>query len=287
MRVGVVFPQTEIGADPSGVRDYAQAAYALGFEHVMAYDHVLGADASVRPDWRGYTTESLFHEPFVLFGYLAAILPRLEYVTGVIILPQRQTALVAKQAAALDVLSAGKLRLGVGIGWNAVEYEALGMNFHDRGRRLEEQIHLLRRLWTEPVVSFDGRYHQVTAAGLNPLPKQRPIPIWIGASAEPAIQRAAQLADGYFPQRPIDGSWDLTFDKIDRWLEEAGRTRTQFGIDVRIQMGSGTPDAWRQAIEEWRARGVTHISINTMDAGLVGPQAHIDRLREVAQVALK
>ncbi len=287
MRVGVVFPQTEIGASPSGVRDYAQAAYALGFEHVVAFDHVLGADASVRPGWRGYDVNSMFHEPFVLFGYLTAMLPRWEYVTGVIILPQRQTALVAKQAAALDVLSGGKLRLGVGIGWNPVEYEALGMNFHDRGRRFEEQIELLRVLWTQPVVSFEGRDHKIVAAGLNPLPQQRPIPIWIGASAEPAIKRAAYLADGYFPQRPIEGSWDLTLDKIHRWLEEAGRTREQFGIDARIEAGSGTPETWRREIEDWKARGATHVSFSTMNGGLVGPQAHIDRLREIAQVALK
>ncbi|MDQ6673765.1 MAG: LLM class F420-dependent oxidoreductase, partial [Chloroflexota bacterium] len=208
MQIGVVFPQLEIGSDPAGVRAYAQAVQALGFKHLIVYDHVVGADPASYPGWSGpYTHQSQFHEPFVLFGYLAAVAPELELVTGVIILPQRQTVLVAKQAAEVDVLTSGKLRLGIGIGWNTVEYEALGMDFHNRGRRLEEQIELMRRLWTEPAVTFEGRYQRVTAAGLNPLPVQRPIPVWIGASAEPAIKRAAELADGFFPQRPLEGGW--------------------------------------------------------------------------------
>lgn len=287
MRVGVVFPQTEIGVDPGGIRSYAQAAYALGYEHLMAYDHVLGADASVRPGWRGYSSDDLFHEPMVLYGFLSGIVPRLELVTGVIILPQRQTALLAKQAAQVDVLTGGKLRLGVGIGWNAVEYEALGTNFLNRARRFEEQIDLLRRLWTEPILTHEGKYHRVTSAGLNPLPVQRPIPIWIGGSAEPAIKRATRIADGFFPQRPLDGDWSATFDRIDAWLAEVGRDRSQFGIDARIDVGSGTPDDWRRAADEWRARGATHLTVNAMNGGLRGPEAHIDRLREVAQVLLR
>src|SRR5436853_5331098 len=177
--VGVVFPQTEIGADPAGVRAYAQAAQDLDYSHLVVYDHVLGADPAAYPGWSGpYTAQTMFHEVFVLFGYLAAVAPALELVTSVVILPQRQTALVAKQAAEIDILTGGRFRLGLGIGWNHVEYEALGMDFTNRGRRLEEQIELLRRLWTEPVFDFEGRWHTVTAAGLNPLPVQRPIPIW-------------------------------------------------------------------------------------------------------------
>src|SRR5579864_2580197 len=157
MRIGVVFPQTEIGADPSGVKAYAQAIQQMGFAHLAVYDHVLGADRSVRPGWSGpYTSESLFHEPMVLFGYLAAVAPGLELVTSVIILPQRQTVLAAKQAAEIDVLSGGKLRFGIGIGWNDVEYEGLGLNFKNRGRRFDEQIDVLRKLWTEPIVSYAG-----------------------------------------------------------------------------------------------------------------------------------
>jgi probable F420-dependent oxidoreductase len=280
MRVGVVFPQTEIGADPAGVKAYAQAVDQLGYQHLVAYDHVLGADPTHRPGWRGYAVADLFHEPMVLFGYLAAIAPKLELVPEVIILPQRQTALVAKQAAEVDVLSGGKFRLGVGIGWNPVEYEALGMNWRTRARRFEEQIQLMRRLWTERVVTFEGKYDRIVEAGLNPLPVQRPIPIWIGASAEPAIKRAAELADGYFPQRPLEGGWAATMDKVRGWLADAGRDPFTFGVEARIGAGTGTPDDWRRQADEWRGLGATHLSVNTMNSGLSGPDAHIDRVRQ-------
>jgi probable F420-dependent oxidoreductase len=285
MQIGVVFPQTEIGADPAGVRAYAQAVHQLGFEHLMVYDHVVGADPVSHPGWPSgaYTDKSMFHEPFALFGYLAAIAPGLELVTGVIILPQRQAVLVAKQAAEVDVLTSGKLRLGVGIGWNAVEYEALGTDFHNRGRRFEEQIELMRRLWTAPLVTFEGRYHRITAAGLNPLPVQRPIPLWIGASAEPAVKRAAELADGYFPQRPLEGGWPATMDKIHGWLKDAGRDPARFGIDARVNANAGTADDWHKVAEEWRVLGATHLSINTMGAGLLGPDAHVERLQQALQ----
>ena len=201
MQVGVVFPQTEIGSDPGAIREYAQAAEALGYRHILAYDHVLGAGLANRPDWRGpYNSATPFHEPFVLFAFLAGLTRALEFVPGVIILPQRQTALVAKQAAALSVLSGGRLRLGVGIGWNPVEYQALGESFSNRGARLEEQIAVLRALWAEPVVRFAGRWHTIDDAGINPLPP-RPIPLWIGASADAALDRAGRLGDGWFPQR--------------------------------------------------------------------------------------
>jgi probable F420-dependent oxidoreductase len=285
MQTGAVFPQTEIGADAAGVRAYAQAAQELGYRHLMAYDHVLGADPASHPGWPGpYTHQSMFHEPFVLFGYLAAAAPGLELATGVIILPQRQTALVAKQAAELDILAGGRLRLGVGIGWNHVEYEALSMDFRNRARRFEEQIALLRRLWQEPVLTFEGRFHRVTAAGINPLPIQRPIPVWIGGSAETALERAARIADGFFTQRPLVGGWPATIDRLREWMRAAGRDPAAFGIDARINAGTGTPDDWGRAVEEWRALGATHISINTMGGGLVGPDAHIRRLREVAQL---
>jgi probable F420-dependent oxidoreductase len=284
MQIGVVFPQTEIGPDPAGVRAYAQAVQDLGYKHLLLYDHVLGADPAGHPGWSGpYTVDTLFHEPFVIFGYLAAIAPELELVTGVIILPQRQTALVAKQAAEVDVLTSGKFRLGVGIGWNAVEYEGLSMDFHNRGRRLEEQIQVMRRLWTEPTVTFAGRYHCITAAGINPLPIQRPIPVWIGGSAEAAIKRAAELADGYFPQRPLDGGWPATFDKIRAWIEAAGRDVAKFGIECRVNAATGTPDDWQKQAEEWRALGATHLSINTMNGGLQGPDAHVERLRQAVR----
>jgi probable F420-dependent oxidoreductase len=287
MQIGVVFPQTEIGADPAGVRAYAQAAQDMGYEHLLVYDHVVGADTRVRPGWkRPYSAESNFHEPFVLFGYLAAIAPKLELVTGVIILPQRQAVLVAKQAAEVDVLTGGRFRLGVGIGWNDVEYEALGMNFKNRARRYEEQIAFMRRLWQEPVLTFEGRYHRITAAGINPLPVQRPIPIWIGGSSEPAIKRACEIADGFFPQpqAPFAGGWPETIEKMHGWLRDAGRDPATFPIEARISVGNRAPDQWSRELEQWRALGATHVSVNTMGGGLAGPDAHVERLREVIQL---
>ena len=285
MPVGVVFPQTEIGADPSGIRAYVEAVEGLGFTHLTSYDHVLGADTSAYPGFSGpYTAASMFHEPLVLYGYLAAVAPRLELVTGVVILPQRQTALVAKQAAEVDILTGGRFRLGVGQGWNAVEYEALGTEFGDRGRRMEEQIEVLRRLWQEPVVSFEGRYHTITAAGINPLPVQRPIPIWMGGSSERALERIARLADGYFPlSNPLPGGWSETLARMRDWRREAARDPHDLGIEARIDTATGTPEEWHRAGEEWRALGATHLSVNTMRGGLEGPDAHIRRITEARE----
>ena len=225
----------------------------------------------------------MFHEVFVLFGFVAAAAPRLELVTAVVILPQRQTALVAKQAAEIDVLTGGKLRLGVGIGWNWVEYEGLGMSFKNRARRFEEQIALLRRYWQEPIFTHEGQYEKVTAAGINPLPIQRPIPIWIGGSAEPALKRAAEIADGFFPQRPLEGGWPETLAKMKAWREANGLDWSSYGIEARINAGTGTPDEWRATFEEWKDLGATHITVNTMNGGLQGPEAHIERIREVKE----
>jgi probable F420-dependent oxidoreductase len=196
MQIGVVFPQTEIGNDPAAIRDYAQAAVGLGFSHVLAYDHVLGANPQRPGGWSGpYTHLTPFHEVFVLFGYLAAVTHQLGLTAGVIILPQRQTALVAKQAASLDVLSGGRLRLGVGLGWNEVEYTSLNENFHNRGKRIEEQVELMRKLWTDPLVNFKGKWHTIPDAGLNPLPVQRP-PSRFGLAAAPNQPCAAWPASG-------------------------------------------------------------------------------------------
>ena len=280
MQLGVVFPQTEIGADAGAVCAFAQAAEEIGYRHLVAYDHVLGADISRRSDWPGpYTAEHQFHELFVLFGYLAGIAPRLELVAGVLVLPQRQTALVAKQAAEVDLLTGGRLRLGVGLGWNYVEFQALGEEFRNRGRRLEEQIEVLRRLWAEPVIDFDGRWHRIPDAGINPLPVQQPIPIWIGGSAEVAIRRAARIADGFFPQRPLEGGWPATMERFRDWAEESGRDPDTIGIEQRIDVSSGTPDDWRAAVDEWRALGATHVAFVTMRGGL-DADGHIDRIRE-------
>jgi len=280
MQVGVILPQTEIGADPVVIRDYAQAAEDLGYSHLLVYDHVLGASSEHRPDWRGpYDHRTQFHEPFVLFGYLAGVTQRLQLVTGIVILPQRQAALVAKQAAEVDVLSGGRLRLGVGIGWNDVEYEALGEDFHTRGRRVEEQIAVMRALWTQEIVSFHGHWHHITDAGINPLPTQRPIPLWMGGGAEPVIRRVARLADGWFPQFRPDERGRETLQRLFDYAREAGRDPASIGIEGRVGIANGGPDDWARAVEAWQQIGATHLGMNTMGAGLDSPTKHIDAIR--------
>jgi probable F420-dependent oxidoreductase len=280
MKIGAIFPQTEIGSDPIGVRDYAQAVEDMGFSHILIYDHVVGAAPQGRDFPMAYTDQSLFHEPFVLFGYLAGFTKRVELMTGVIILPQRQTVLVAKQAAEVDMLSGGRLRLGVGIGWNPVEYEALNENFHNRGRRIEEQVEVMRQLWTEPVVEYHGKWHQIDRAGLNPLPIQQPIPVWFGGNAEPALQRLARIADGWIPiRKPLEG-WAAVVERVRGYVRDAGREITSFGLEGRLNTAMLPPEQWPVEAEEWRALGATYLGVNTMGAGLRGPQAHIDRLRQ-------
>jgi probable F420-dependent oxidoreductase len=287
MQIGVVFPQTEIGNDPLAIRDYAQTAEGLGFSHVLAYDHVLGANPQRPGGWSGpYTYLTPFHEVFVLFSYLAALTQRLGLAAGVIILPQRQTALVAKQAASLDVLSGGRLRLGVGLGWNEVEYTSLNENFHNRGKRIEEQVELMRRLWSEPLVDFKGKWHTIPDAGLNPLPVQRPIPIWFGGTAEVALRRLARLGDGWITlsRRPVEVKPALA--QLERFIEEAGRTRSQVGLEARLSYESGDPKGWVTAVREWQAVGATHLSFNTMSSGLKTPQEHIEAIRKFAAAVL-
>ena len=283
MQLGAVLSQNELGGDVGGLRAYAQAVQDLGYDFLVAADHVVGADPAAHPDLpRVYPLDSILHEPFTLFAYLAGVAPRLGLLPSVIILPQRQTVLAAKQAAEIDLMTGGNFRLGVGIGWHEVEYEALGVRFRDRARRFEEQVELMRRLWTEPVVTYEGRYHTVRGAGLNPLPAQRPIPIWIGASAEAAIKRATVLADGFLPLRPLDGGWEATMAKVHGWLREAGRDPATFGIEGRLDASGGTPDDWRRTVELWRGVGATPLSVST--GGLGGPDAHVQRLREIQQV---
>lgn len=280
MRVGVVFPQTEIGTDPSVIRDYAQTAEELGYTHILAYDHVLGANPASRPGWSPpFTYKDTIHEPFVLFGYLAGLTKRIELVTGVIILPQRQTALVAKQAAALDVLSGGRVRLGIGIGWNPVEYEALGENFKNRGRRCEEQVELMRKLWTNELVTFQGRWHQVTDAGLNPLPIQRPIPVWFGGGADQVLSRVARFGDGWFPLLGPDEKCRAAIEKLRSYAREAGRNPDSIGIEGRIFAGDRPVQEWLDEISAWKKLGATHMTINTMKAGFPTPAAHIEAIR--------
>jgi probable F420-dependent oxidoreductase len=289
MKIGITFPQTEIGDDPVKVRDFAQAVEELGYSFLLAYDHVLGANPERPGGWSGpYTDKHVFHEVFVLFGYLAGLTRRLELVSGVLILPQRQTALAAKQAAAIDVLSGGRLRVGVGIGWNFVEYEALGTNFHNRGNRVEEQIDVLRALWTEPRVTFHGKWHQISDAGINPLPKRRPIPIWMGggtradAGGDSALDRVARKADGWI----IFGTPANMGPRIElmhRHMQSAGRAAGSVPVMGGITLRDGNPLAWVQHIKDWQAVGAQEVTVNTMGAGLQTPDDHIAAIRQLKE----
>ena len=283
MNIGVVFPQLEIGTDPTVLRDYAQTAEGLGYTHLLAYDHVLGADPTNRPGWRGYTAQDQFHEPFVLFGYLAGLTEWIELVTGVIVLPQRQTALVAKQAVEVDVLCGGRLRLGVGVGWNPVEFEALGEDFHNRGKRIEEQIPLLRRLFSEEVVTFAGQWHHVTEAGLNPLPPRRSIPIWLGGGPDVVLPRVVALGDGWFPQMRPEPEGRAAVARLRQLAEAAGRDPATIGIEARVSYKPDDLAALLSQARAWRAIGATHLGVNTMGAGLPDPTAHIAAITLIKQ----
>jgi probable F420-dependent oxidoreductase len=278
VRLHAIFPQTEIGSDRAVIARFIHDVEAMGFDGLVAYDHVLGADPA-RANWSGpYTIDSTFHEVIVLFSFAAAITTRLELSTGVLILPQRQTALVAKQAAALDVLSGGRLRLGVGVGWNWVEFDALGMNFHDRGKRIEEQIALLRRLWTEPSVTFDGTWHHLDRAGLNPPPIRRPIPLWMGADSDVGIRRAARLADGFFAHFAPTDEGAAQAAAYWGWVKAAGREPKTVGLECR--MGARmTDDELSRAAERFRAMGATDLEMNTMRAGFTTPDEHLAAYR--------
>ena len=283
MRIGAIFPQTELGGDAGAVRAYGERVAELGFTHIAIYDHVLGADPAVHQGWRGpYELKTTFHEPFVVFGFLAAVAD-VELVTEVIILPQRQTALVAKQAAEIDLLTNGRFRLGVGVGWNAVEYEALGKDFHDRGRRLDEQVALMRRLWSEDSVSHTGTYETVTGAGLAPHPIQRPIPVWFGGSSTAAYERAGRTGDGWFPMMPPDERLEAAKAIVVGAAVEAGRDPSMIGMEGRVSWGAGGVDTVVEHAQRWRASGATHLSVNTMGSGLATVEDHLDALSRAAE----
>jgi len=286
MKLGVVFPQTEFGNDVQAIKDYAQTAEGLGYDYLLVYDHVLGAHPARDPKLTGpYTNEHPFHEPMVFFGFLAAVTTRLGLVTGILILPQRQTALVAKQAAEVDVLSQGRLRLGIGIGWNYVEYDALGEDFHDRGRRSEEQIDVLRKLWTQPLVTHTSANHRIDNAGISPMPVQRPIPIWFGGGAEAVFRRAARIGDGWMPAgRPPDERMKGYLDQLRGHVAAAGRDPKQFGIDPWISIAGLDRAEWRRRADAWRGLGATHLAVDTMRAGFATPRAHIDAIRSFREV---
>jgi len=277
MKVGVVFPQIETNADPAAIRDYVSAVEEMGYAHIALYDHVLGASPERPGGWRGpYTDRDPFHEVFVTLGYMAAITSRIELVTEVLILPQRQTALVAKQAAQVDVLSGGRLRLGVGLGWNRVEYEALGEEFGTRGRRIEEQVDLMRRLWTERLLDFKGEFHSVPLAGINPMPT-RVIPVWMGGTAPAAKQRIARLADGWMMNTPTERDPRAALVEVRELVAAAGRPAADFGVEVRFVLGKEVEETVAE-VSEWHQLGISHATINTMGAGLAWPGGHIDAL---------
>lgn len=277
--LGAVLPQIELPPDPLAIRRLVTGVEEAGFTHLLAYDHVLGAGVDTRPDWNGpYSSTDPFLEVLSFLSWAAGFTTTLELVTGVLILPQRQTALVAKQAATLDLLSNGRLRLGVGIGWNKVEYDGLNESFGNRGKRMEEQIELMRALWMQPAIDFDGRWHQIDNAGILPLPQQRPIPVWIGGRAEPAVRRAARIADGFFPNGAPGDDVRNQIRVLNDELDRMGRDRSTFGIDSRIRVSHGTPDQWRREAATWRELGTTHLSLVTMGGGFTTIDEHLDAL---------
>jgi len=264
MKLGVIFPQNIIGGNPAIVRDFAQTVEGLGYSHIIAYDHVLGVNPDAYPDWQGpYTSADLFHDPFTLFSYMAGITKRIEFSPQIVILPQRQGVLVAKQAASLDVLSGGRLRLGIGIGWNKVEYTSLGQNFHDRGQRSEEQIAVMRALWANPHVVFEGKHHTIPNAGINPLPT-KPLEIWIGGGADKTYDRIGRIGDGWLNIYVSSDNIGPALDRIRAGAQKAGRDPDKIGLECWVSMGAGSAEDWRAEIETWRSVGATHIALNTI-----------------------
>ena len=286
MRIGAVFPQTESGTDPGAIKAYSQAVESLGFDHILAFDHVIGANAESRPGWSGaYRHTDSFYEPLVLFGHIAATTEKIELVTGIIILPQRQTVLAAKQAATVSLLSGGRLRMGIGIGWNPVEYEALDQDFSTRGKRSEEQIDLMRSLWQNELITYEGKSHKVTDAGINPLPPEGSIPIWFGGTADIVLKRVARLGDGWMPVGKPDESRQLMIEKLTGYLREEGRDIGDIGIESWVTLKDLSDSDVQNEIDGWRNLGATHLSVNTMNSGLKFPDEHIKSIEEFLQMA--
>ena len=288
MEVGVIFPQTEIEPDPSAIKDFAQAAEDMGYAYIFIADHVLGADPAYHdfPALRTYNHKSVVHEIMTLMGYLSAVTERVGLATGILILPQRQTVLVAKQAAEVDVLSGGRLRLGIGVGWNTVEYEALGENFHNRGARSAEQIEVMRALWTQDVVDFHGKWHNISHAGLNPLPIQRPIPIFLGAGSsatptisEPVLKRVARLADGWCPNFNPDETGKGYVEKVHGYMREMGRDPSKLVLDGRLRVSGKQPEDWMDEAKAWQELGAGYLSIENRQGGLTTAGEHIEAMR--------
>ena len=283
MKIGVIYPQMELGKGPDCTRDYAQAVEELGYSFISTYEHIVGGNSN-QPDWdKPFDYSTPFHEPFVMFGFMAGCTKMIGFMTRILILSQRQTVLVAKQAATLDVLCGGRLRLGVGIGWNEVEYISQGENFHNRGERIEEQVILLRKLWTCSLVSYESNWHTIPDVGINPLPAQRPIPIWIGGHSDVALRRVARLGDGWLPNDLSFPDTKSAIQKLKHYIVEEGRPITDIGIDPRLSYGEGVQNSWRIKIQDWKALGATHLSIDTMGFGFSSIDDHLKALETFAK----
>ena len=283
MKLGVVYPQIELRGDPQAVRQIGTTVESLGYDYLLAYDHVLGATHDREPRLTGpYNERHPFHDPLVMFAHLAALTQRIELVTGILILPQRQTVLVARQCADLDLLSGGRLRLGVGIGWNYVEYDALGQSFRTRGRRVAEQAMLLRRLWSEPLITFAGEFDHIERAALNPRPQRR-IPIWFGGFSEAAYRRAADIGDGFIftgaAERAIEG-----WGRVEHHLREAGRAVSDFGKELIVGRAEKSPEEVAARIEGCRQWGCTHVAVDTMGRGMASADEHCRFIAEVRRL---
>jgi len=284
MNLGVVLPTLELGPDPAAIREYAQTAQALGYTHLVIQDHVLGVDPAVHIGWsRPYTNKTLTPDPFIQSAFLSTAVPGMELVTGVVVLTQRQTVLVAKQAAEVDIMTKGHFRLGVGIGWNNVEYQALGEDFTNRGVRSEEQVELMRALWTQPSITFNGKWHQIDAAGINPLPIQRPIPVWFGGASDAVLKRTARMGDGWItsPQVQTYEENRAMLDRLYGFAEEVGRDPASIGIEGRIELvDHPTEQDVLRAYREWHDLGVDIVTLSTRAVGLDSPRQQMDALKK-------
>jgi probable F420-dependent oxidoreductase len=284
MKFGAVFPQIEIGTDPLALREYARGVEELGFDYILTYEHILGAERQSYPNQSFiYDHEDEFHEPFTLFSYLAACTEKIEFATGIMILPQREVRLVAKQAVQLSLLSGGRFRLGVGAGWNRAEFTSLDSDFSNRGKRMDEQLELMERLFREPLVDFEGQYHQVRRCGLNPLPSSPP-PIWIGGTADAVLKRAARFAEGWMPATLPTGQEQDIVDKLHGYLIEQERDPNAFGLDARIVLANFPPEERLAEFDRWKKLGATHFRCNTMGLGYTDVGQHLEALENFLKV---
>jgi probable F420-dependent oxidoreductase len=281
VRLGVTFSHPDLGDDPAFLKDFAQAAEGAGFDHLLAAEHVIGGHPDRLRGDKVHTYDVVYHEPFVLFGFLGAVTRHLELVTSILILPQRPTVLVAKQAAELDLLTGGRLRLGVGVGRNWMEYEALNEDFSNRGARIEEQVDVLRRLWTQELVTYDGTWHHLDRMGLNPMPVQRPIPIWMGSYVgqvvEKVIRRIGRLADGWLPQMPPGDELAAVLGRLRGYAAEAGRDPASIGVEGSMPIKrDDDPERWVTRAKAFADLGATHLRVMTAGGGFETPQQHLD-----------